>query len=320
MSLTADEQALADAANATLPTWFSANARVQEEVGMMAKQNGLVLAKIKHQVAMTYVGQAVGEIGSGNTFEPDWLELLAEDRGTLRQPGELDPNLRTRINRAPAGVIRAEILAAVQAMVDAAGIVGTAAMVELPRDQACSGDIASPYVADSGTGGTFVENGDGTFTFQPTTGLIYPPFVDGLPGLVGSTSITITGAADSGNDGTFPIVSMPPILDGDDLFPSGVTFANILGVDATDATVTWATTRYDRGGAPLEGFARAFSGCGYRGWRGKPVGETGRFAPCGMIVILPYGCTSGMQAGITEAVRQLKAAGVGVVVEVNQTP
>jgi hypothetical protein len=309
MALTADEQKLADAANAALPAWFKADPRVQEEVGMMAKQVGAAYAKIKQQVEMTYIGTAVG----ATSTEPDWLDLLAKDRGTSRQNGETDTELRKRLQTTPVAVVRSELLAAAQAMVTAAGVSGTVEMVELARDAAYLGS----YTQATGTGGEFKKSGN-TVSFFPAVEFPFPPYFGGLSVAVKSANIVLSGCSSAGNDGTFAVSSLgndtsdPPTL-------TSARYTNAGGVEEVDATCTWAIQRIDSWGAIMDGFGKAYVNRGFRCWRGQTDGGV-KLAMGGICVILPYGTTEALRLSVLEMLRTKKAAGILALAERRTTP
>ena len=305
MALTADEQKLADAANAALPEWFSASGRVQEEVGMMAKQMGLVLAKGRHQIAQTYIGTAAGPSGD----EPDWLDMLAQDRGTHRQWGEPTSVLRARLQRTPRAVVRSELLADVQAMVDASapGLTTKVAMVEYPRDSAFLGTWVQDGAA---TGGVFSKAGN-VMTFTPAKPFIWTPFVQGISGPVAKVAIQIFNSASGTNDGSFLVTGLTS--------GGGVTYTNAAGANETSTTSGWATFRVGADNVRMDLKTMAYFDRGFRMWRGQSVpGE--KVAMGGMAFILPYGCPESLRLSVAEALRQKKAAGFAVIIEQRANP
>lgn len=310
MSLTSDEQKLADAANAVLPEWFSASGRVQEEVGMMAKQHGAILAQGQHQIAQLYIGTAAGPTGS----EPDWLDMLAQDRGTHRQANETTAVLRERLQRPPSAVVRSEVLAEVQAMVDASttGITTPVAMVEFPRDAAHLGTWVQDVTQAADVGGRFLKSSNGTtMTFIPNRPFVWTPYVEGISGQVKAVTIQIFFANSAGNDGSF--------LTTDIVDDGSVTYENANGVAEVDAVCGWATFRLDFYPARLDLHAMAFCDRGFRCWRGQTVsGE--KKANGGFLIILPYGCNEALRLSVREMLRQKKAAGFTALVERRQSP
>lgn len=311
MALTPDEQKLADAANAALPPWFRGDGRVQEEVGMMAKQVGAAYAHVKHRFEQTYITKAV----AATADEPDWLDLLAKDRGTSRQNGETDAQLRLRLQKIPVAVVRSELLTAVQALVTGAGVAGTAVMVELARDAAYLGS----FTADTGTGGTFAKDGD-LMAFAPTVPFAWPPYVANLPGLVKSTKIVFSGCSAAGNDGTFTITGLVAQNDGDgNPTLTAIYYTNASGAAGTDAGCTWTTQRLDHKDVVLDGWGKSYVNRGYRVWRGQSA-TGGKLAMGGIVVILPYGSTEALRLSVEELLRQKKAAGIKAIVEARATP
>ena len=300
-----------------IPPVFRDNARLLEDLHMLAKQAAVAKAVAAGMLARAWVGTAT--IDTGWTDEasptphavlgPDWLDFLAGDYGTHRAAGETDAVCRTRIRKVPSGVIRRELIAMAQAIVDAAGVTGQVAMLEMPRDAAYFGE----YATDTGTGGTFTAG-----SFTPTTGFAdgHPPFWRGESGRVAyglldvGSQITFTGAANPVNDGTFNITG----LSGD-----AVTFAG--GAAGGDSGVTWSIARIYGGrysGQSLAG-GRTFFSRGWRMWRGQPAnGIGGHKSIAGIILILPSGCTGSTRASVLEMLRQ--RAGAGVIKRVELAP
>jgi hypothetical protein len=369
MSLDQDELDLMDIGLNTIPVCFRAIARQREEIVMAAKG-----ANAMKKAAASLLKQAY--ISTADSDTADWLGLLAEDYGARRQNGEGDATFRLRIPQIPKGVTRAQILEAIQTLVTAAGVSGTVAMVELPRDMAFAGTwlqdgaltgglfvtlmefipsvlptnpsfakYQTLVIADaesSGNNGSFtlvaapssggalyanptgVNWGDGSVKwsmngqtgvggefkprviFTPVKPFAYPPYFDGVSGIIGSCQITFSNCADAGNDGTFTV---------DGLAEDAILFTNASGVTGTDATAHWGTTRFDRTGASVDGFAMAYCDRGYRAWRGAKQGQPQ--AMDGIILILPYGATVGLAKACAEALAAKKAAGIVGIVERN---
>ena len=161
MALTAEEQEFLDLSLRALPFWFRGDARAQEFVGMAAKMAGQGRTQATYWlVTQANILTATGVVGS----EPDFLNQHALDRGTSRQDGESDEALRERIRSVPEALTRPFLISAVTDIVSEAGEPTSGiAMVELPRDQAFLGK-QNPF---TGTGGTFVDAGGGTFEFTP---------------------------------------------------------------------------------------------------------------------------------------------------------
>jgi len=295
MALTVTEQKLLDFAKGSLPSWFSDSEREMEFLAAAAKIMGQAHAQIADWYGNTLIGTAVGPV----SLDPDWLNQHAIDRGTARQDGETDVALRQRLRSVEDALTRPTILAATQAIVDAEGILGTVAMVELRIDQGYFGI----YSSDTGTGGEFTDQGAGVFKFTPTVPFENPLFRAPLDNVWGMPQLVISGAASAGNDGTFPITA----TDGD-----GVLFANGAGVAQVDATATWEVEKRDGLGNVIpNGSGKAFLSRGYR-LHGDPRSK--------LILILPFGCTAGTAASVAEMLRQKAGAGVVKVTECRLNP
>lgn len=290
MALTVDEQRFYDFAKASLPGWIP---DPDEYLMGVAKMFGSVDAMIDYLFGQTLITTAVGP--SSDT--PDWLNQHAIDRGTRRTNGEDDPTLRERLRTFPDALIRSVLLATADAILAAAGIAGSSAMVELPRDGAHSGT----YSSDSGTGGTFVKVGS-VVKFTPDTAWAGPPYRSGTIVPVMSHKLTISGAASAGNNGTRTITGLE-----DD----AALITNAGGVAGADPTVSWSVTHYDVDGNLRDGFTRAYSQRGYR---------SARMQPHTIVIILPYGTTEAVRLSVFEAVRSKKAAGIVLKVERRISP
>lgn len=285
MALTVDEQKFFDFAKNALPAWIPDG---DEFLMGAAKMFGSVKAMLDYLFGNALIGTAVGP--SGTT--PDWLNQHASDRGTRRQLDEEDPALRERLRNIPDALTRLAILTAIDAILAAEGVVGTSALVELPRHGAHFGE----YEADAGVGGTFAKVGD-VVKFEPATPWAGPPYRSPLIIPVQTTQLVVSGAASAGNDGTFEITG----LEDDQAL-----YENAAGVAEVDATVVWSVEHLDVEGNVRDWFARAYSQRGYRSARlGRSI----------LVVILPFGSTVATVASVTEALRQKKAAGIAVRVE-----
>lgn len=286
MSLTDDEQALYDFAAGALPSWIT---HPDPFLSAAAKQIGAALAHARYLNAQTLIGTASGPTAT----TPDWLNQHARDRDTTRQAGESDAALRERLRTIPDALTRSALLDSANAILAAAGVTGTAALVELPRDAAWVGT----YAGMSGTGGTFAQVGTSS-RFTPTM-LPWPTPPYRAPGVTPELSwtITISGAGSAGNNGTRAITGMV----GD-----AAAVTNGAGVAGADPTASWIARRLDVLGNGTDFAARSYAGRGFRASVGRPLK---------LIVILPYGTTAGTAASVLESMRQKKAAGFAVVVE-----
>lgn len=294
MALTADEQRLVNWAKAQLPEWFSHGEREEEYLGALAKMHGQSLSLAQNWLGQTLILTAVGATGG----DADWLDMHAGERDTKRQAAETDPTLRQRIRAVEDAVTRPVLLAAAQAIVDAEGIVGTVQIVELRRDGAYYGT----YQSDTGTGGTFVDQGAGIFSFTPTVPFRHPVLNYPQSTHWQNPEIEITTATAPANNGNFPVLS----LDGD-----AVTYANGSGVAGVDGAATWAVNKRD-----VEGNVRANVGRAYynRGYRMRQHNKRA------FVIILPFGCTAATSIAIVEMLRQKKGDGVLSLVECRTSP
>lgn len=326
MSLDATEQELYDFAIAAMPDWYKELDRTKEELYALAKIFGSVKKVVAYWFDMAMIGTATGPDAKdtdwdtdwavaipGGTLGPDWLEFHAEDRGTRRANGEIDAVMRERLRTAPDAVTRDAILAAAQAVVDAQtdpSVVGDVDMVEFPRDAAYLGT----YTQDTGTGGTFGKV-DSLMSFYPATAFAYPPYFGNISGRVKTTQITFSGCDDPNNDGTFEIIGLGALDDGDGYPTITVVFyTNASGAAAVDAGLTWATERLNWQDVVIDGHGRAYVNRGFRVWRGQSA--TGqKKAMGGVLLLLPYETTEGTRLAVREQLRQIKAAGIAGIVQ-----
>lgn len=290
MALTAEEQRYYDFAKAALPGWIP---DPDEFLMGAAKLFGSVDAMVRYLFGQALISTATGP----DTGTPDWLNQHAADRGTRRVLGEDDPTLRSRLRTFPDALTRASLLSVADAVLAAAGVAGSSAMVELPRDCAHSG----AYVGDTGTGGTFTKVGS-IVTFTPSGAWAAPPYRDPSIVPVRTYKLTLTGSLTPGNDGTHLISG----LDG-----NGAYYTNAGGAAEVDGGVTWTVGQYDPEGNLRDGFARAYSQRGYR---------SSRLLPHTVVIILPFGTTEVVANAVAEAVRSRKAAGIVVKIERRQSP
>lgn len=318
MPLSGDEQNLLDFALGGLPGWFSdTEQRVLDVEGGMAKQMGAAWDVITYWFSQTLIGDAVGATGD----DPDWLQQHAMDRDTRRANGELDEVLRPRLRKFPDALNRATLISIAQDMVDAAGVSGDVAMVELRRDRGYFGT----WLAMSGTGGTFADLGGGLAGFTPDEGWGgRAPWLDytQLSGEPFDFALTIDNAADSNNENPSQGIEFKiSAVVGD-----RVTYPNAGVVPGADPTCTWRIERYVYGAtdindhiltaevdaSPPTGSPRckSYYSRGYRFGDSYPT----------IILILPYGSDAALATAVAEAVRQRKAAGVRVYVERRQSP
>lgn len=288
--LSTEEQALVDWLKSSIPRWLWMEDSAQEVWGAAAKGLIDVQTLIEELNLATYILTATGV----------WLEQHADDRGTRRQANEDDPTLRARLRNVPDAVNVQSLKDAANAILAAAGIVGTATLVELPRDGANTGT----FTAMTGTGGTFALVSGTTYKFTPTVPLTSPPFTPATAvRLIQTWKLVIAGAATGGNNGTF-------VITGVDV--NGPTYVNVLGAAGLDAGCTWTINKYDRRNNLLDGHGKSFCS---RGFRASHAGRPGV-----IVIMLPYGTTAAVTASVREMLRQKKAGGIAAFVETRLNP
>lgn len=291
MALTSDEQELLDFATGALPNWVRSP---DEFLTATAKLLGMPRAIAVYLFGQTLITQATGATAT----TPDWLAQHARDRGTSRQAGETDPVLQQRLRVVPDALTRQAVLDAANAILAAAGVIGSAALLELPRDGAWLGH----YTALAGTGGAFAQAGT-VSTFTPTVPpWPAPPFQGATVAPVRSWRLVISGASHAGNNGTRAITG---------LTGNAAIVTNASGIAGADATVVWKAQRLDVTGNVTDGFARAYIGRGFRMSSSRPFE---------LLLILPFGASAGVQNSVTESIRTKKAAGFAVIVERRVNP
>lgn len=227
-----------------------------------------------------------------------WTDQHALDSGTSRQGGESDAALIARLKVGTTALLRQVLLDVANAILTSAGVAGTAAILELPRDAAHCGN----YTAMTGTGGTFAQVGT-VSKFTPTV-LPWPtpPFQVATVTPFRSWQLVISGASSSGNNGTRAVTGLEV---------DAAVVTNASGVGGADPTVTWKAQRLDVTGNLTDGFARAYCQRGFR---------VGQARPFGVIMILPFGTDAGTANSIREALRVKKATGFKVTVERRLNP
>ena len=286
MALTLQAQGYLDFALGALPRWMNPT---DEFLNGSAAMFGGVQTTIDYWFGQTLIGNATGPAAG----TPDWLRQHARDRGTDRQFGESDPALRQRIRNVPDALTVSALKNAANAILVADGISTPVGLLELPRDGAFARSLGTDTAA---TGGVFATY-NGNMLFTPTQRFACAPFRDpSVQRLIAGYSLTIAGAANAGNDGTFPTLGM---------LGDGVIFANASGVVGSDGGATWTVNKLDRRGNNRNGFAISYAGRGYRASASRTL----------IVMILPYGSTAGTEASIREMLRQKKAAGFAVLVE-----
>lgn len=277
--LSTEEQALLDWLLSSIPRWLHMDdpTRSAQEVWASAVKS-LILAQRQGEdwIRATYILTAEGV----------WLNQHGKDRGTGRQLDESDVALRERLRSYEDAVTNPFLTDVAQAIIDAEGITGDVALLELRRDKAHFRTY-TPLGGDGTTPSTFTKNGD---EITLDTGVA-------LSGYEKDRSLTVVSATTGGNNGVFDIKR----LAGNSSFvydnPTGVT-------EALGAGTTWQVDE------DADGHRRAYMGRGYR--MGQPRSA--------FILILPYGSTAATAAAVREALRQKKAGGIVVYVERRTSP
>lgn len=290
MALTATEQRLFDWAKAQLPEWFVHGEREEEFLAAAAKQHGIALELAQNWLGQTMILVAVGPTGG----DADWLNMHAGERNTSRQDPEGDPALRQRIRNVEDAITPPILLKAAQDIVDAEGIVGTVAMVEMPAQ----GAYTRLLVADTGVGGEF--SLDAPFAqFKPDT-------KPKAPWLLSGDTLVLAGSLTPANDGSYSISSSSPLA-GDN-----IRYTNGGAVPEVDPGVSW--THYKKNKVTpfevVDEFQSSFASRGYRTVTRKPT----------IIMILPFGCTDSTSVSVLEMLRQKKGGGVVGLVECRTIP
>lgn len=137
---------LVDHARRSLPRWYGKQSRIEEEFQAQGEIMSMVAAVQDDRDRSGYVLLAEGI----------WLEEHARDEGLWRQANESNDALRERIRNPQATVTRPAILVAINALLVADGMPGTATMVRLPRDAAfCK---STPAIAADAAGMGFASS------------------------------------------------------------------------------------------------------------------------------------------------------------------
>jgi len=269
----------------SLPNVFRGD-RPFEDLRAMAAIFSLMQAQVRDWADMVLISRADGI----------WLVQHADDRDTARQTGETEEALRQRLRNLPDVVTQPALLAAIQAVLDAEGIAGTAAIMLLRERRAYYGT----WTPQSDTGGAFSgPSSSDVMVFVPDTAIQGKPLQPRQP--QPRFFITFSGASSAGNDGTFEITGF---VNG------GVTYENGVGVAGVDAGVTWTIEAADRRANLFGSRARAYYTRGYRMGQNRSA----------FIAILPFGCTAGTMAAVEEQLRQKGPGGFMTIVECRENP
>lgn len=293
MALTAAEQELYDLAKAQLPRWFFADPANQEMVAGYAKMFAKVRTTAGGWADATYITRAGAP----------WLDEHARDRGTRRQTNESDAALAARLRTIDDAVSPNALLDAVNAILVAAGITTSAALVELRPDRAFFGFEASLAAAASVQGA----GGAATWCYRVAAQLATGAVVSRVAQVTAGNA-TLTGT-------NFNRVTWTDVAGGTKYHVfrtlSGGTPSTLGKIGEVNAGVQQLddTGLAGDGRLPFEG---AYLTRGYR------MGVSGR--PHVIIVILPFGTLATLEPVISEAVRQKKAGGVVHRIEIRGVP
>lgn len=300
MSLTAEEQELYEVARRALPSWYAPDDAINEQLYAKAKIAGQAEALDRDWLGK----QAFLLTAEGATATtPDWLGEHARDLGTSRQNGESDAALRARLRSFEESITPAGLQAAAQTALTAAGVAGTVAMLELPKDQA----FFQTHIAQTGGKGTFAVAG-ANFKFTLDDEIWYggrPPYQNNTnvdPDV--TYKLVITGATSAANNGTFTIIG----IDGD-----GVVYSNGSGVPGVDNAVNWQVDRYWHDGSFLTETSSRPDAYFDRGYRMGNLQLT-------VVLILPFGTSEAVRLSVAEKIRPRKPAGVRLLVERREIP
>ena len=263
-----------------LPRWFKGDGRALETIKAFAEQ---FQAAQDESDAWRDQANILDSTGI-------WLDQHARDRDTRRQNTETDAALRDRLRTFDDALNFASVLAAAQSVVDAEGIVGTVAMVELRQERG----FFVTHLAQTGTGGVF--SGAAPMLFTPDAG--FEALVQRPRNI--TFQVTFSGSLSAGNDGTFACTASGNAL----------SYTNGSGVAETDATVSWTLERVTAAPSVLTNRQAAYMSRGYRFGLSIPT----------LVIILPYGCTESTRLAVAEATRQKRGAGVRVIVECRANP
>lgn len=117
---TGDRDQLLEHARGAIPGYFGKADRAGEDLEAFAEMLSVAAGQVADWIRRTYLEYA----------ERTWLDEHAADRGTRRQTGESDDELRLRL-RVPTDVVtRPALLARTDDLLAAAGVVGSASMAE----------------------------------------------------------------------------------------------------------------------------------------------------------------------------------------------
>lgn len=275
MAYTSNQQAIYDWVRASLPRLLFQSPEAAEEIwGAIVMALDRVRAQAEEWWELSYI------LGADSI----WLNQHGKDRGLYRQSTESDAIFAERIRFPQDALTIPFLFSQVQAILAAAGVVGTPGMFPLRPNRAFLG----AYDSLEGTGDSFAKSGNViTLTDAATT---FQGWEVGKP-------VTISGATSGGNNGTFTITSL-------DTTSHKLIYTNASGV-AEAFGGTWKIH------SNRDGRQRAYVNRGYR---------CGNRTPAYLVTILPYGTTEATRLAVLDMLQNKAAAGVVHLVERRLNP
>lgn len=172
--LTQTEQSLFDLVRDALPRFlFQRDNDPQETFAGFAKLFGKAKDQLDFWISQTLISSAAGI----------WLDQHALDRGTRRQAGESDSQLRARLQTIPDAITKPAIIRAALKITLADGNAVPPALLELRQDRAFLGKDPATGFARS-----YLSRGYRITTWRPSSIILILPF--------GSTPGAIKAAAE----------------------------------------------------------------------------------------------------------------------------
>jgi hypothetical protein len=275
---------------AALPQWLAKGDRPFEEMEAFAEIFQRVDDQAVYWVDLSYINNA-------DAGPPDWLNQHAKDRGTYRQLGESNAALRERLRNFSDAITPELIRDTLAGLMTANSIVGTVGVLELSRDRAFFGS----YTRQTGTGGTFTAPVANVQQFTPNVVYSGAPYDASQP--INPYEIVFSGAANAVNNGTRLITG----LNG-----NAVKFTNATGVALVDGGVAWILSKRDPVFTTIviDQFSKSYLSRGYRMGSDIPT----------LLLIFPYPTTTAQAAGMIEAIRLKKGAGVRILYDIRSIP
>lgn len=292
MAFTTEEQKIYDHVKGALPEWWftgiAGYVDPEEFLGALVKVFDRVRTHRETLLDQTYILTADDGI-------PDWLGELARDRNTRRQESEGTDEFRQRLRSVVDLVTPDAVEAAVNAMLAAAGVAGECTLLDLRTGRAHAGN----YTPLGGVGGEITAHSvAGQWRFEPS---VSPPGAPTPPAIEGQDALELIACPTAGNDGVFTIL---------DHYQNAYVYANPSGVAENAPSNNWGWLKRDVDQELVDTFNRGFMSRGYR------MG-TMRWT---LVVMLPFGTSAGLAASVVELLRQVKGAGIKIIVERRQSP